>query len=379
MKGLASIWFLLVLAGCHRDDCLVYDGECNPFVTALLFSRVQAARFIAVSNSTGGSVSMYQMNYSTGTLSPVSGSPFAAGASPHHLAAHPSGRFLYLANNGSNNISGYAVNSNTGALTQVSGSPFASVTAPYSVTIDPTGTYLYAGSETTAFISAYQIDSSTGVLTQISGSPFGASPVAGSVRVSPSGRFLYVGVNNATGQVLAYAIASNGSLTTISGSPFASGNDTISVTVDPYERFVLGINYFTTNIYSYSIGPGGALTTVGIYSTGSAPGYVTVEPSGRFVYVANSGDATGLVALSAYFIGASGAMIPLGAGPYAAGASPIGCAAEPLGRYVFSANTGSNTVTMHTINQTSGVPTIVGTYSTGNGPFGVSFIPTLQY
>ena len=335
MKGLASIWFLLVLAGCHRDDCLVYDGECNPFVTALLFSRVQAARFIAVSNSTGGSVSMYQMNYSTGTLSPVSGSPFAAGASPHHLAAHPSGRFLYLANNGSNNISGYAVNSNTGALTQVSGSPFASVTAPYSVTIDPTGTFLYAGSETTAFISAYQIDSSTGVLTQISGSPFGASPVAGSVRVSPSGRFLYVGVNNATGQVLAYAIASNGSLTTISGSPFASGNDTISVTVDPYERFVLGINYF--------------------------------------------GDATGLVALSAYFIGASGAMIPLGAGPYAAGASPIGCAAEPLGRYVFSANTGSNTVTMHTINQTSGVPTIVGTYSTGNGPFGVSFIPTLQY
>ena len=63
-----------------------------------------------------------------GTLTPISGSPFAAGTNPSSLAmAHGQ---LYVANQGSNNISAFAVDFNSGALTPVPGSPFAVSTSP---------------------------------------------------------------------------------------------------------------------------------------------------------------------------------------------------------------------------------------------------------
>ena len=42
------------------------------------------------------------------------------------------GRFLYVANGGSNTISAYTIDANNGALTPVGGSPFAAGTVPYS-------------------------------------------------------------------------------------------------------------------------------------------------------------------------------------------------------------------------------------------------------
>jgi 6-phosphogluconolactonase (cycloisomerase 2 family) len=41
------------------------------------------------------------------------------------LIVDPTGRFVYATNNASNDISAYVIDSNTGALTPVSGSPFA--------------------------------------------------------------------------------------------------------------------------------------------------------------------------------------------------------------------------------------------------------------
>lgn len=67
-----------------------------------------------------------------GSLSEISGSPFpAAGAiNPQCLAIDPSGRFLYATNYTSNTISAFTVDSSTGALTPVAGSPFAAGTQP---------------------------------------------------------------------------------------------------------------------------------------------------------------------------------------------------------------------------------------------------------
>ena len=43
--------------------------------------------------------------------------------------------FAYVTNVGSNNVSGYAIDASSGALTPVSGSPFAAGTEPYGVSI----------------------------------------------------------------------------------------------------------------------------------------------------------------------------------------------------------------------------------------------------
>ncbi len=103
-------------------------------------------------------------------------------------------------------------------------------------------------------MSAYTINSSTGALRAVAGSPFAAGTNPDSVTVDPSGRFAYVanfcvsGNDCSVGTVSAYTInSSTGALRAVAGSPFAAGN---------------------------------------------GPGSVTVDPSGRFAYVANSGDNT---------------------------------------------------------------------------------------
>ncbi len=77
----------------------------------------------------------------SGNLTPVAGSPFAAGAAPYDLAI--SGSNLYVANRSDGTVGGYAIGT-TGALTAVTGSPFAAGTAPQSLAVDSSGTYLFA-------------------------------------------------------------------------------------------------------------------------------------------------------------------------------------------------------------------------------------------
>jgi 6-phosphogluconolactonase (cycloisomerase 2 family) len=96
-----------------------------------------------VSCTGSGNVSAYTIDSTTGTLTAITGSPFAAGMGPHSVAVDPSGKFAYVANEcisinscSSGNVSAYTFDSTTGALTAVTGSPFAAGTVPVSVAVD---------------------------------------------------------------------------------------------------------------------------------------------------------------------------------------------------------------------------------------------------
>ena len=144
--------------------------------------------------------------------------------------------FAYVAKQGDGTVSAYSIDASTGALTQLTGSPFAAGTYPVFVTVNPAGTFAYAANQYGNTVSAYSIDATTGALTPVAGSPFatGDSPV--SVTVNPAGTFAYVANfgsgNNAPGTVSAYSInASTGALKPVAGSPFAAGNHPASVAV----------------------------------------------------------------------------------------------------------------------------------------------------
>ncbi len=62
----------------------------------------------------------------SGTLSEVTGSPYAVGTGPRGVALDITGSYVYVANTGSNNISAFTLTAASGKLTAVSGSPFAS-------------------------------------------------------------------------------------------------------------------------------------------------------------------------------------------------------------------------------------------------------------
>jgi 6-phosphogluconolactonase len=80
-------------------------------------------------------VATYAITPSSGILS-VSGSPVAAGTFPVNVVLDPSGQFAYVANDNSNDISVYSVDVSTGVLTQISHSPFAAGTEPRFIAID---------------------------------------------------------------------------------------------------------------------------------------------------------------------------------------------------------------------------------------------------
>jgi DNA-binding beta-propeller fold protein YncE len=51
--------------------------------------------------------------------------------------------FLYTANYASNNITAFNINATTGQLTPILGSPFAAGTYPCRLTVDPSGQFVY--------------------------------------------------------------------------------------------------------------------------------------------------------------------------------------------------------------------------------------------
>jgi DNA-binding beta-propeller fold protein YncE len=193
-----------------------------------------------------GTVSGYAVDPTTGALTPVPGSPFAAGSGPHSLAPDHSGKFLFIANRLSNNISAYSVDATTGALTPVPGSPFAAGTDPYAMAADPAANFLYVANQGSNNVSAFSFDAGTGVLTPVPGSPFAAGTGPDSVRVDAAGEFVYV-ANGGSNNVFAYGInGATGALTPIPGAPFTAGTDPVSMAIVnsstvPFKRFDVNV------------------------------------------------------------------------------------------------------------------------------------------
>jgi len=86
---------------------------------------------------------------------------------------------------------------------------------------------------------------------------------------------------------------------------------------------------------------------------------MVVDPAGRFAYVANLGsNAVDAGTISMFTINSStGVLTPTTPATVPTGFLPQGIGIDPLGRFVYTANSDDNTVSMFTINQTTGVLT----------------------
>ena len=100
----------------------------------------------------------------------------------------------------------WSIDPATGSLSAVSGSPFAAGAGALSIAIDPAGTFAYVANETAASISEYSINA-------IDRRPDpGFRLAAGhrsrreSLAVDPAGRFVYAANVTAKNQVAAYSM-----------------------------------------------------------------------------------------------------------------------------------------------------------------------------
>ena len=92
------------------------------------------------------------------------------------------------------------------------------------------------------------------------------------------------------------------------------------------------------------------------FPTGTSPTGVAIEPLGRFLYVVNSGSND----ISACSIdAATGTASPLAGSPFPAGTSPSALAVDGLAKFLFVTNKGDNTVSVFAMDSSTGALTAV--------------------
>jgi 6-phosphogluconolactonase len=243
-----------------------------------------------------------------GSDSPLTDSPKNA---PGSIAAH----FVYVMNATSNTVSAYAINAQTGALIPVGNSPFAAGMQPSAMTIAPSGAYAYVSNAGSNDISGYSISASTGALTALSGSPYAVSPYTSPVgfsispvAIDPSGKLAFVTNPSAPAGSLTHTQPNNffvytidgtsGELQPAPGSPLSTGGiDPVSVGVDPSGKFVYvannipqvgsegnSISAFSIDTANVSVAPiGGSPFLNPRQEAGKIS--LTIDPTGGFVYL----------------------------------------------------------------------------------------------
>ena len=289
-----------------------------------------SGKFLYVSDFDNSTVLAFAINHSTGTLTPIAGSPFAVSSSTDAtgIAMDPHGKFLYVALGNSNQIAGFAIDAATGALMPIVGSPFATGATPVQLIVEPTGKFLYGSNlnDPQGGISAYTIDPSSGALNIIGGSPFATQanfPGPFGLALGGAGKFLYVamvGTVNANNVVSAFSIdPTTGVLTSVAGSPFPAGQGPLRVSSDPAGKLLFTANLHDDTITAFTINASsGALTQVAgsPLPTHSAPFDIVVDPAGKFVYVANSGSGD----ITVFSLDSNtGALAPVSGSPFTTG------------------------------------------------------------
>jgi 6-phosphogluconolactonase len=299
----------------------------------------------APKNGQGGGVAEYAVDYQSGSLVGLTGSPIAAGNNPSAIVAAPNGLFVYVLNHDDSTVQEFAVGSD-GKLTskntyQITG------TFPTAANIDSTGKFLYvtytyqtgysAANPGPGGVSIFTIGADNSLGTPINQN-VGNNPVG--VVTNGFNSFVYVVDQEASpnATVLGFTRdASSGALTPVAGT-----------TVGPAV-------------------PGGPTVAKG-YAAGVTPSAIAEDPRGHFVYITDKA-ANQLIG---YVVQDGGALVPMVNGPFTTGLYPVAVTIDPRGLYLYVANYNANTVSAYAINQASGTP--AGTV--GSGATGVGTAPT---
>ena len=247
-----------------------------------------------------------------------------------------------------------------------------------------TPAYAFTANYTDNSVSTYKVNGSTGGLTNLGKVAAGAGPY--SVTVDPLGKYAYVTnfFHGAGGDsVSQYTIDANGALAPMTPATVAAGINPSSVTIDPSGKYVYVVNQGGNTVSQYTIGAGGALTPMSTATVpaGSVPSSVTIDPSGKYVYVANYG-LFGIAggSISQYTIGAGGSLTPMTPATVAAGTNPTSVTVDSLGKYAYVANQGSNSVSQYTIGAGGALtPMASPTVATGTIPVSVTVDPSGRY
>lgn len=269
------------------NGSMIPNGTQAVGATPVALAIDSGGKFLFVANQTSGSLSVFAIG-SNGSLTTVQAQvplqnlqcpipvllPCPA---PVSLAVTPTASFLYVADQLQNLVFTYQINASTGALTPDPALPPVSTgLAPSGLAMDSAGTLLYIANRDSESISGFTIgaDNSAipGNLTSIAGSfGTGLSPVA--VAVDPSGQYLY-SADRDSNQVTGFKIKLvMGTLTALSNSPYSTGTAPVAIGISPTNKFLYTANSGAASLSAFKIDPttGNLIPASGAVGTGAQP------------------------------------------------------------------------------------------------------------
>ena len=143
-----------------------------PLGQAAVFVAINPAGTVAYISDGLLGIAAYNINATTGDLTPIASTIYPAGVGPAWLSITPNGKFLYAANNTS--IVAFSINAD-GSLTAI-GTPITTTNNPFQMSIDTTGAFLYVVATNIRVVGVFDINESNGVLSAEPGVTFPANP-----------------------------------------------------------------------------------------------------------------------------------------------------------------------------------------------------------
>jgi 6-phosphogluconolactonase (cycloisomerase 2 family) len=365
----------LATAGTHIGTGDILATKAGGPAIAPVHMSVSATIYAYATNFDDSSVSQYVLDATTGALSPLATPKVAAGNNPFSISVEPSGEYVYVSNWLSNSVSQYRIGDN-GSLSPIGTGTVTVGLQPNAVTIDHANRFAYVTNLGESTISQFKIGLD-GALAPLSGPPVATGTNPATLIVDPTNKFAYVGNFGANaanppagpGTISQYSIGADGSLTpnTVAAT-VVSGSGPNSMAIDPTGKYLYVANLGDNNLGQYTINPDGTLVAMltPTVATGVRPFGVTIHPTGKFVYVANSTDNT----ISQYSVNTTGPAIG-GLTPITA-AIPAGnvvssVAVDPTGNYLYATNRGDQTVSQYKINADGSLTAMVPIATVGAG------------
>jgi 6-phosphogluconolactonase len=334
-----------------------------------------ARTMVYVANADSREIYALELNLENGSLKVIE--KVSVNGSVMPLAISPDRRYLYAALRSEPfSVSSFAINADSGKLTLIK-----SVLLPDNlayISTDRTGRYLFGASYAANRISINAIS----VNGQVSDNPLALITTgknAHCILTDPSNRFLFVS-NLGVDSILQYRFdESNGRITANdpAGVETKQGAGPRHLVFHPKRHFMFSTNELDGTVNTYSLNASGTLTMLGSISVlpadfaGAAPAAADLHltPDGRFLYASERTSST----LAAFLVNADSGQLTL-IGNYPTEIQPRGFNIDPGGKYLLAAGQKSNRLSVHAIDQKTGVLRKVSHIDVGKNPNWVEIV-----
>jgi 6-phosphogluconolactonase len=289
------------------------------------------AHLYALDEVDSGRVRAFAIDHASGNLTFLN-DVSSAGVGPAHLSVDRGGRFVLVANYADKKSGTVAILSieeggRIGAA--VDTKDFGPGSMPHMIVADPSNRYVYVPCKGGPFVAEFSFDSTSGRLMPLDPDKVSSPPRSGPRHIAfhPTKDLAYV-MNEQAMEVIAYAVdRSSGQLKELQAistlpagtSATTPGLSTAEIEVHPSGKLLYGSNRGQDSLVIYRIGDDGRLTLAGHETRGlSKPRHFQIDPTGTLLLVANQDAGT----ITVFSINQStGALTPMGA-PTPAGTQP---------------------------------------------------------